>query len=225
MNRVVIGAVVLLAAVCGAASGQGQEGIATADDYLAAVADVYGGIDDYIADITITRESGVEEGRLSYQRPNKIRIDFTQPEEQELISDGRDLWIYLPDQNVVLQQAVRRGEGSAAGLASDEGLLLLQANYEASYLTSPEPVRIEGTNETAVHLKLTWGSTREHFRELVIAVNSDGYIRRISGITARDAVIQFDFTNIQINQGIPAARFDYDPPASANLYTDFLFDR
>jgi outer membrane lipoprotein-sorting protein len=41
--------------------------------------------------------------------------------------------------------------------------------------------------------------------------------------TIADGNIQFDFSNIKTNQGIPDQRFIYDSPASANLYNNFLF--
>ena len=205
------------------AIGVDGQTISTAEEYLSAVADTYGRIDDYVADIVITRNNSAQQGRISYLKPNKIRIDYTSPARQLLVADGKDLWVYLPRQNIVLQQSMR-GDGGV-GLASDSGLNILRSNYSASYLTSPSPTPLAGTREHAVHLKLTWRTTREHFRELVVAVGANGYIRRIVGTPARGGSVQFDFTNIRINQGIPITRFDYDPPASASLYTDFLFDR
>lgn len=197
--------------------------ISTAESYLENVSLNYASVRDYIANITITRDQAVMEGTISYVAPNKIRIDFRVPPEQVLVVDEKDLWIYLPEQDIVLQQSIRERQSEFA-LASEEGLRLLRNNYSVSYLSSPSPTLISGTNESGVHLLLTWNNNREHFRELIIAFNTEGYIRMIRGVTARNKEIRFDFTNIQINQGIPLTRFEYTPPASANLYTDFLFD-
>lgn len=196
--------------------------IATAEDFLESVSRIYSEIRDYTADLTITRNDEVSRGTLSFLSPDKLRINFIVPAEQELVSDGRDLWIYLPQQGIVLQQSAR-SSSTGLGLANKEGLSLLQQNYDVSFLSSPSPTPINGTTEQAVHLKFIWRDSNEHFRELVVAVSNAGYIRMIRGITVDSEVIRFDFTNIQINRGVPEARFDYDPPASANLYTDFLF--
>jgi len=48
-------------------------------------------------------------------------------------------------------------------------------------------------------------------------------IRRIEGWTVANERIAFDFTSVKLNQNIPAARFLYDAPASANVYNNFLF--
>lgn len=198
--------------------------IATAEVFLESVSQVYGEIVDYTADLTITKGEEVSRGSLSFLSPNRVRIDFTVPDRQALVSDGRDLWIYLPEQEIVLQQSARESS-SELGLASQEGLSLLQRNYNVSFLSSPLPTPISGTVERGVHLKFTWRNSNEHFRELILAISDAGYIRMIRGTTVDNEVIRFDFTNIQINRGIPEARFDYEPPASANLYIDFLFNR
>ena len=48
-------------------------------------------------------------------------------------------------------------------------------------------------------------------------------IRRVEGRTIAEGLVRFDFSQIQINQGISEGRFLYDSPASANLYNNFLF--
>ncbi len=202
---------------------EGQN-IATAESFLDDVAARYSTIRDYIANINISQAGSTMRGRLSYLSPNRVRIDFSTPARQVLVADGKDLWIYIPSQNIVLQQTMR-GSQSGAALAGSSGIQLLVNNYSVSYLSSPNPTPLSGSGERVVQLRLTWNSSREHFRELIVAVTNDKLIRRIVGTTARNATLQFDFTDIQINQGVPATRFDYDPPASANLYTDFLFDQ
>lgn len=198
--------------------------IATATEFLDSVSETYGAVRDYTANITITRGNSVSRGALSFLSPNRIRIDFTVPQKQALVSDGKDLWIYLPAQGIVLQQSAR-GSSTAAGFASGAGLTLLKQNYSASFVSSPAPTLISGTNEQGTHLRLTWRSSSEYFRELIVAVSDTGYIRMIRGTTARNETIRFDFTDIRVNEGVPAARFDYNPPGSASLYTDFLFDK
>ena len=218
--------------VATAVHGQTQI-ITTATEFLEFVAQTYSEIRDYTADISITREQSETYGVLSYLAPHNLRIDFEVPEKQVLVSDGVNLWIYIPSQEIVLQQSMRSSPSPASpsspssgvGIANSEGLSLLIASYSASFLSSPAPTLISGTNEQGVHLKLVWNNSTEHFKEIIMAISDSGYIRMISGTTVRDEVIRFDFTNIQINQGVPEARFDYDPPASASLYADFLFDR
>lgn len=203
---------------------QGQE-ILTAVNYLDSVAERYGGISDYIADITVTTSEEAMSGTLYYRRPNLIRIDFAEPPDQVLVSNGTVLTVYVPRFDVVLQQALRPRSTDGSGLASDEGLELMRENYSVAYLESPDPVPLEeGSEEMVVKLKLDWRSTSEQYRQLTVSVTEDRLIRRIVGVTVEYQEVQFDFTNIRLNQNIPPARFEYDPPASANVFDSFLFD-
>ena len=223
MTKVTVRVLGMLLICSGMVHGQTQL-ITTADEFLEFVAQTYSEIRDYTADISITREQSKTNGVISYLAPHNLRIDFSVPAKQVLVSDGKDLWIYLPSQDIVLQQSMRPSS-LGIGIANSAGLSLLKSNYSASFLSSPAPELISGTSEQGIHLKLVWNSSTEHFKEIIMAISDNGYIRMISGTTVRDEIIRFDFTNIQINQGVPATRFDYDPPASASLYADFLFDR
>lgn len=204
---------------------EGQE-ILTAENFFDRISAQYGEVKDYIAQVSITAEKEVMEGTLFYKIPNLLRIDFSNPEEQVLVTDGKKLTLYIPQYRVVMSQTLKRRSSAAiASMASRQGLILLKRNYSIAYLNSPSPVPLdEKSKELVTKLKLTWKSSDEGFRELILSVNSEGLIRRIEGITVGYQKIVFDFKNIRVNQNIPESRFRYDPPASANVIENFLFD-
>jgi hypothetical protein len=119
-------------------------------------------------------------------------------------------------------------------MASEQGLLLLKRNYSVAYLVGPDPMPLDEptldesgampSQELVVKMKLDWRSTDEGFRQLEISVGENGLIRRINGVTVGYENIQFDLTNILVNQNIPDARFDYESPATANIFENFLFE-
>lgn len=198
--------------------------VVTAESFFETVSATYRGIVDYQAEIRITQGDGVMEGTLSYKSPNLLRIDFSQPAGQVIVSDGARLTVYYPALDVVFEQALR-GRGSVAGLASRQGLHYLQSNYAIAYLEEPAPVALEpGSNERVVKLRLTSRATSEGFRQLEIAVSPSNLIRRITGVTVGFQEHRLDFLAIRTNQNIPDGRFNYEPPPSANIYRDFLFE-
>lgn len=203
----------------------GQE-ILTAENYLENISVQYSRIEDYQAELTITQEEDVMEGTVYYKKPNLLRIDFEDPEEQVLVIDGKSLTIYIPKHSVIMHQNLKRGStGSGAAMASEEGLRLLQNNYSVAYLEGPEPIPLEeGSEEMVIKLKFDWQSNDAGFRELIMAVGENGLIRSIIGVTVDYEEVQFDFEDILINQNIPDARFEYDSPSSANIFEDFLFE-
>jgi len=201
--------------------------IITAERYLETVSERYGSIKDYEAHVVIRSGSSEMIGNLSYLSPSFLRIDFTRPAEQVIVFNGELLTVYLPEYRAVLNQTITPSRRPAAGasLASAQGLALLRRNYVPSFVTGPDPVILDAnTREEVIKLRLARRNISEGFREIILSISPGSRtIRRIEGRTIADTLVQFDFTNIRTNQGIPEMRFIYDSPASAYMYNNFLF--
>ena len=203
-----------------------QERIVTANEYLNFVSAQYGSIEDYEANVTITKGKEKMTGIIYYKTPSLLRINFSNPREQVLVVDKEKLVIYIPKYRVIMQQKLKKKGGvSGAGMASREGLRILKRNYIVSYLESPDFVPLdEGSTEMVKKLKFVWRTADEGFRQLIMSVGEDNLIRRMVCVTADYTEMQFDFTDIKTNEGIPDTRFEYDSPASANVFENFLFE-
>ena len=200
--------------------------ILTAERFLGSVAERYATIKDYKARIAIESGKSAMRGTIMHKRPNLLRIDFSQPEEQVIAFNGDELTVYLPEYRAVLSQSSASGVNPpSASLASAQGLSLLRRNYAAAYASGPGPVPLdEGSTESVIKLLLTRRSVSEGFRELKLSILPENLlVRRIEGRTIADELVVINFTEIVLDQGIPEARFVYDSPASANRYNNFLF--
>lgn len=200
--------------------------IITAVNAFNAVSQQYGQVEDYQADMEITMRNQSMKGVVYYKRPNLFRLNFSDPRDQVIVMDGQSLKLYLPKQSVTMYQALpRHSESSLAAMASSQGLNLLTRGYSISYLDSPNFVPLEsGSRERVRKFKLEWRSTEEGFRQIIISVGENGYIRRMEAITKEYQEIQYDFLNIVINQNIPDARFSFDSPPSSYTNNNFLFE-
>lgn len=208
------------------------ETITTADAFFSSISDTYAKINDYSATITISTFAGSRSdsmsGRALFKKPDLLRIDFTNPDEQTIVFNGDVLTIYLPSYNVVLNQTVDKTASSGtsgASLATPQGLSLMKRYYSIAYESSADPVSLdEKSSEKVVALLLTRRSTTEMFRTIRLLVNPESkLIRRIDARTIAGDQIAFDFTGYSLNQGLLDNRFVYDSPASANMFNDFLF--
>jgi outer membrane lipoprotein-sorting protein len=200
--------------------------ILTAESFFDEVSARYGKIQDYTGRVAITRGQETMKGKIYYKTPNMLRIDFTEPAEQVLVTDGEELTVYVPKYEVILLQKLKkRSQAALANLASAQGLNLLKRSYAVAYLIGPDYVSLdEGSKEQVKKLRLTSRSTSEGFRQITIAVGKNGLIRRITGVTLNYEEFVMDLTDIAVNQNIPDTRFKYDAPAYANVYQNFLFD-
>jgi outer membrane lipoprotein-sorting protein len=200
--------------------------IVTAEKYMERVSAVYSGFRDYEARIGIKSGGSDMSGTVSHRSPYFLRIDFSNPAEQVIVFNGEALTVYLPAYRAILNQSVTGGgKISGAGMATGNGLVLLRRNFAASFVTGPAPVRLDDiSSEMVVKIRLTRRYGSEGFREIIISVDPQSLlIRRMQGTTISGDVVQFDFTGIKTNIGIPELRFTYNSPASANVYNNFLW--
>jgi len=217
--------ILFLLVFAGAASGQE---IATAEQFFAKVSERYAEIFDYEAAIRITSTGQTMRGKLFFKSPSLLRIDFSQPAEQVIVFDGARLVVYIPQYRAVLQQETgAAGLGAASvALASREGLSMMKRNYTIAWEKSPpqaEPLD-EGSKEMVQRLLLTRKTVSEGFKTVRISVSESSLLMlRLEGWTVANEKMSFDLSDMKLNQNIPATRFLYDAPASANVYNNFLF--
>ena len=198
------------------------QAIVTAEAYLEQVSGRYASFRDYEARIAIKTGSQEMNGTVSHLAPAFMRIDFSSPAEQVIVFNGNTLTVYLPEYRAILNQDV--GSRNGANLATGAGLSMMRRNYASAFVSGPDPVQLEDSREQVVKLRLTRRAGSDGFREIILNIDpSTLLIRRLTATTLAENRIQFDFTGVKLDQGIPEQRFSYDSPASANVYNNFLF--
>ncbi len=199
----------------------------TAENFFNSISEQHGDVSDYQAYVTITKSNVVQAGNLYYKSPNKLRIDFDDPENQVLVVNDNLMELYIPKFRVSFKQRLKRhSSATLASMISNQGLKLLKRNYRISYPVGPNPVPLEDDSvEMVVKLKLSRMVSTEGFRELEMSINvTDKTIRRIVGITSQYDSIIFDFEDIDTSSNIPDVRFEYDSPSEGNSIENFLFE-
>jgi len=207
--------------------------ILTAGAFFQSVSEFYGTITDYEANLDISTGAASMQSKVSFKRPNLLRIDFSNPETQVILFNGSQLTIYLPGSSAVLTQVVSNEANTSTGanLATPQGLTLMNRYYTISYLSEdkvmplddPEKV-VNPSDEKVVKLLLKRKNAAEGFKEIILSINPDTkLIRRVEAVTTANENFVFTFANYALNQRIPDTRFIYDSPGSANTYSNFLF--
>ena len=197
--------------------------ILTADKFFKDVSAKYSAIKDYEASVSVIAGKQTMAGTVIYKAPSLMRMDFTDPASQVIVYDGQSMVVYVPEFRAILSQ--QTSTTSSAAAATGDGLRMLGRNYSISYETSPTPVPLPGAEgESVIRLTLSRLTVAEGFRTITLSINpSTLLIRRMDGMTLAGDLISYDFKNIRLDQDIPATRFIYDSPASANVYNNFLF--
>ena len=180
------------------------QSITTASVFFSGMSEQYAALSDYTANLTVSTGSGSKvqtmEATVYFKRPNRLRIDFTKPNEQVILFTGDTLTIYVPSYRMVL--------------------------YTIAYETgaTPQPLA-EGSSEQVVVLALNRRSASETFRNIRLLVSPETkLIRRIEAWPISGSKITFDFSAYRLNTGIPDSRFLYDIPPNADMLNNFLFE-
>lgn len=206
------------------------QNIITASTYFKGVCDVYSKIKDYqvTMDITVTqgKEKTFMSAATSFKTPNLLRLDFSRPKEQVICFNGNKLIVYLPKTHAILEQAVSTDENSGAKLATSAGLTLMSRYYTVAYVTGQSPVPLEkNSTDEVVKLILTRKSNLESFRTIELSITpKTSLIRRLKATSSNGDTFTFDYFDYMLNQNLTDQRFLYDPPSSANNFSNFLFD-
>jgi outer membrane lipoprotein-sorting protein len=218
----VIFAMLTLPSLVSAQSAQ----MVSADKFFAELSASYGKVKDYEASFTWTQGKSVSSGKISYKSPVYLRLDFASPANQVLNFDGEKLTFYSPTNEIILEQKYKKKSSSQMeGMVTSQGLNLWQRNYSIAFLTGSSEVPLdEGASERVVKLKLVSRAATSYSQMILSIVKSTMLIRRVEGALTSGEKVVLDFTNIRTNQGVPDSRFEYNSPAYANVYQDWLFD-
>ena len=175
------------------------------DKYLA-------GLASWSADFTQTIDDGHGKvvrsaaGKLYLQRPGKFRWDYTEPSEQMVLADGRQIWFYDKD----LAQANVRDMDSAL------------ANTPASLLSGGGPVSAQ-FDVTALPAKggLQWFQLvpkRANTDFQVVRMGFDhGELASMFLADKLSQVTQLTFTHSSRNAAFAADLFSFTPPPGVDV--------
>ncbi len=171
---------------------------------------------------------------LAIQKPNKVAMKSSGGSpmaQQEVYSDGKDLFIYMPAMKQYLKRpAPANFDGPAAGLLGYLGMLLGFANenlddpnsrakyvFRGKRTIAGKPTRIVEVTESrqgmSAKIRLFVGEQDkliyrlEMEQQLQQAAGQQGQPARPSRIT-----LQADIRYISFNKPIPASRFKFTPP-------------
>lgn len=154
------------------------------------------------ADGTRTKRSA---GRFEFLRPNRFRFEYTKPFEQEIVADGRRVWIYDAD----LQQASSRPLTKAIG--ATPAALLAGGTLDADFLLADDGSRegIDWVRATPRAKDGPFQSMRIGFRGAALAA-----VEIVDAFGQRSLL---QFGAFEVNVPLPAERFRFAPPAGVDV--------
>lgn len=150
------------------------------------------------------------QGRLYVRHPGMMRWEYQKPERQVIVTDGRQLWIFRPQDNLVMTGSAPAffRDGKGASFLSDIGLIRKKFQITIA--------RAEG--EYLYELRLTPLEQTINISEVRLFVTPRSYnIVRIVTMSPYGDDTRIDIINPQFNVTLEPSLFSFDIPPGADV--------
>jgi outer membrane lipoprotein carrier protein len=184
------------------------------DDVLREIEGVYGRMNDLRADFTQTafnkslNQTIPAKGTVYLKKGGKLRWEFTEPTPQEIVSDGKKLWVYTPTLN---QANVAEAPEALAGPAGSflAGLGKLRSEFQVRFLNPAQPKDTEGNWV----LDLTPKQPLPTLARLILAFDPKSWeIKKAVVHDQFENTVTMRFTKTAVNSGLPDRTFTFVAP-------------
>lgn len=179
----------------------------------------YSNIENYTAEFIIETEQNKKintmKGTCSYKSPGKVRYDFTEPEGDIVVSNGKFLWIYLKKIQAVGKQDLSINKENSSGKpiftsTTPHGLNRLFRKYHYKFESIEQPQKIEDDKNSYFVLSLEQREKIGGFEHITLYVDSKSYlIKRAIAKDSRGKKTTIVFSNMELNTDMEDGIFNY----------------
>lgn len=165
------------------------------------------------------KKSRKSKGSLEFQRPNRFRFAYTTPTEQLIVGDGKQVWLHDVDLNQVTVRPMSESIGATpaallAGGALDKDFTLRNVPALSSSAATAASMPLQATSWEWVealprHKEGQFQSVRVGFRK--------GQLAALEILDSFGQRSRLDFAQFESKVALPATRFQFTPPAGADV--------
>ena len=149
-------------------------------------------------------------GRLMVRQPGKMRWEYLLPEPQTIITDGKDLWVYRPEENQVLvgKAPALFGEGKGAGFLSN--IKTVRQSFQVTREPEPGPKRYR--------LKLVPNRSTVDLKEVFLEIDRKTFdLVEITTVNVYGDETRIELKNIQFDPPPTETLFRFEVPQGADI--------
>jgi outer membrane lipoprotein carrier protein len=178
----------------------------------------YDAIRDFSADFVHTYEGGVlrrraeERGTVLIKRPGRMRWTYTAPEEKVFVSDGRQIYSYIPADRQVIVSAMPEADEAATPVLFLVGRGHLTRDFEVSFAEEPRA----DADTYALDL-VPRRPEREYDRLRLVVERPSLRLRELSALDAQGGTSTFVFSNMRENVGLVDRVFAFSIPRGVDV--------
>jgi outer membrane lipoprotein carrier protein len=152
-------------------------------------------------------------GTLYLKKPGRLRWEYQTPTPQEIVSDGKRLWVYTPELKQVNVAAAPQALAGPAG-SFLQGLGQVREHFQVRFLNPAEPTDAEGR----VVLDLTPKQPQPLMARLIVSVDPTSWLVRQAVVHDElGNTVTVRFGETVVNSGLSDALFVFVPPPGVTV--------
>lgn len=149
-----------------------------------------------------------EAGVLYLRKPGRMRWEYTQPAGKLFVSDGKQVYLYLPGENRVDKMTLKDTEDMRAPLA----FLLGKLNFEREFQNIHARAEGDGSVVTADPKSQSLPYSKVEFQ-----VSPTFAIRKLHIVGQNQSILDFTFEDERLNPALANSMFQFQPPPGAEV--------
>jgi len=186
----------------------------TLEDVVRDLETAYGSMTDLRAEFTQTafnkslNQTIPAQGTVYLKKGGKLRWEYTEPTPQEIVSDGKQLWVYTPSLNQVnVGDAPEALAGPAGSFLA--GLGRLRAEFSVRFLNPAQPTDAEGNWVLDLEPKQPLPT----LARLILSVDAKTWaVRKAVVYDQFENTVTMRLTKVAINSSLPDRLFTFVVP-------------
>lgn len=158
--------------------------------------------------IASRRPAQSESGVLYLHKPGRMRWEYSSPAGKIFLSDGKDAWLYSPEDHRAEKTSLKQSEDDRVPLAFLLGKLDFHKDFKSFEQHS------EGSDAWIAALPK---SQNLAFTRVDFLAGVDGQIHKVRVTNQDQSKLEFSFSNEQLNAPVTPALFIFHAPAGVAI--------
>lgn len=210
-------AIVALFSATAALGGSGQK--ASLEMVVSRLQDNYKEIKDYRA--SFVQEAKIKgypraqrsSGEVFYKKPGMMRWNYDKPESQEIVTDGKVLWMYTPSLDQVMKADFAMTSQSKVAEAFLSGMGNISKDFNIAIENAKD-------KKSDIILMLIPKDESDPVKSLELSVDRETiYVRKSVMTDIYGNVTSVLLSDFRVNTGIKKKLFDFVPPEGVEIIT------
>jgi len=154
------------------------------------------------------RGARTESGILYLRKPGRMRWEYKQPAGKLFVSDGKEVYLYVPGDSQVVKMSLKDTEDMRAPLA----FLLGKLNFEKEFQNLQTRPEGDGSVVTAEPKAQSLPYSKVEF-----AVSSTFEIRKLHIVGQDQSILDFAFADEKLNPSLANSMFQFQAPPGTQI--------